>query len=172
MVLHGYGIMDDVLQYGYTGFAHVTHLSLLRNISFDPFSRKGSYWLVTLLVGIVAGSDTGAYYAGRMFGQQLFPNQSKSVGWWCWRPHRRCCSRKRNLLFPGAGRFSSPCSVVAFVLVVIRITGDLTESVIKRSVGVKDSGTILFGHGGVLDRIDGLLLTGPVLYYLLFSGIL
>ena len=50
-------------------------------------------------------------------------------------------------------------------LALLGALGDLAESAIKRSVNAKDSGTIIPGHGGVLDRVDSLLFTGPAMYY-------
>jgi phosphatidate cytidylyltransferase len=61
-------------------------------------------------------------------------------------------------------------ALLSLALSVIGILGDLIESLIKRVSGVKDSGQILPGHGGLLDRCDSLLLTAPVLYYVIFWG--
>jgi phosphatidate cytidylyltransferase len=55
--------------------------------------------------------------------------------------------------------------ILSVVIGVVAIIGDLAESVIKRGAGVKDSGSIIPGHGGVLDRIDSIIFTVPVLYY-------
>lgn len=173
--LHGFGRMQDVLKYATSsGFATIyialclAHMVLIRHLP------QGAFWL-TMLVGIVAGSDTGAYYAGRAFGKRkLFPliSPKKTVAGGVGGILAGIATAEGiNLLFPEKAE-PLTLAVAAIGLIGIGIAGDLTESMIKRSVGVKDSGTILFGHGGILDRIDSLLLTAPVLYYLLYLGIL
>lgn len=135
---------------------------------------QGHAWLV-LLAAITAGSDTGAYYTGRAWGRRkLCPSISPGktvngalggilvavlvavlLGWF---------------LLPNTS--SLALLLAAVVLAVVGIVGDLTESIIKRGTGCKDSGTLLGGHGGLLDRADSLLFTAPLLYLFLYLGVL
>lgn len=175
VALHGYTALEDVLRFLLSsGFATVYVAVCIAHVVLLRFHPQGAYWLL-MLAAIVAGSDTGAYYAGRTFGERkLFPQIS---------PKKTVAGGVGGLLAGMAaalllGLFApTPVRMPvllfsAALLVVVGIAGDLTESMLKRAVGVKDSGAILFGHGGVLDRIDSLLLTGPVLYYFLHLGLL
>lgn len=145
-----------------------SYLVLLRNFP------QGGGWLV-VLSAVTAGSDSGAYYFGSTFGRRkLCPNISPkktvegAVG-------GLLCGVGTGLICAGIliKNVSWPFVIcAAIVLTGVGILGDLTESIIKRGTGTKDSGRLLAGHGGVLDRIDSLLLASPVMYYLLlfFGG--
>ncbi len=129
----------------------------------------GNLWLV-ILSAITAGSDTGAYVVGCSMGKhKLCPNIS---------PNKTIEGALGGLVFGVLvavifGWLILPDVSVTFVIIAAillnsaSIVGDLTESIIKRGTGTKDSGTILAGHGGVLDRMDSMLFAAPFLYYLL-----
>lgn len=129
----------------------------------------GVAWLAILTL-ITIASDTGAYYAGTAFGKtKLCPaiSPNKTV-------EGLLGGLAASLLLAVlAGLFLLPdVPIVRMVAAIIMVSlvgvgGDLIESIIKRSCQVKDSGTILPGHGGVLDRIDSLLTAAPAIYYLI-----
>jgi phosphatidate cytidylyltransferase len=132
-------------------------------------------WPATmLLVFVVVVSDSAQYYSGRMFGR---------------RPLAPAISPKKTIegaigglvagilfmalvgsaVLPAAGLVT--LAMMGAVLVVAGIAGDLFESRLKRSAGMKDSSALIPGHGGILDRIDALLFAAPVFYlYLRYAG--
>lgn len=126
---------------------------------------------VTITLGVVvltAANDSGALFIGRAFGkrplnQTLSPNKTieGTLG------GTLCSLVAGAIILP----FMSPWSfghgvLMALALSVVVPMGDLFESMVKRTLGVKDIGHLLPGHGGVLDRIDGLLFALPTAYYL------
>jgi phosphatidate cytidylyltransferase len=125
---------------------------------------------VILLIATIVVSDSSQYYTGRLFGRHaLAPTVS---------PKKTIEGAIGGVLLGTtflvvAGRFVFPMAGRAMLLamgasiVLLGITGDLFESKLKRVAGVKDSSTLIPGHGGVLDRIDALLLAAPAFYLFL-----
>ena len=119
-------------------------------------------------------SDTGAYLFGSRFAKhQLFARHSPKKSWEGFFGGMFISA----LLAVGISFYFNELSyihwlVISFIVVVAGTLGDLSESMLKRSLSVKDSGSLLPGHGGILDRFDGLLLAAPLVYvYLHFVHI-
>ncbi len=123
------------------------------------------YRRVFALFFLVWASDTGAYAAGKTWGKRkLAPNISPGKTWEGW-----AGGFLLTLLVGWLLKFMLPDVPLAHLLTAAAVVavfgplGDLAESMLKRSVGVKDSGTFMPGHGGLLDRFDAFLLVLPVL---------
>jgi phosphatidate cytidylyltransferase len=123
-------------------------------------------------------ADTAAYFCGRAWGRRkLAPAISPGKTWEGAFGALIAVVVYALLLVPLARRagFAGPVDAasiaawiaLAILLVALSIVGDLHESLLKRRAGVKDSGALLPGHGGVLDRIDALLFAAPVYYFAL-----
>lgn len=121
-----------------------------------------------MLMGIVWAADTAAYLVGRRFGRhQLAPEVSPGKTWegvfGAAAAVALYHSLLRLILGPEAAVFLQPAGLALFLIIAVAgILGDLFESWIKRQAGVKDSGKLLPGHGGVLDRIDALTPAMPL----------
>lgn len=131
-------------------------------------SGDGPYW-VLFLMWVIAWGDTGALYVGSMFGRhKLSPAVSpkKTI-------EGAAGGLVSNLAFAWifkllifSGISGLTCTIFALVVGAVGQVGDLFESEFKRAAGVKDSGTLLPGHGGFLDRLDALILAAPAAYLL------
>jgi phosphatidate cytidylyltransferase len=128
---------------------------------------------ILFLVFLVAANDIGAYFVGRAFGRhQLSPIISPTKTWEGLIGGLIASLVVASILttFPAWEPIGIAKGLVAGATVgLIAPIGDAVESMIKRSLGVKDMGSVLPGHGGMLDRIDGFLFAVPVVYFL-FRG--
>ncbi len=134
----------------------------------------GVAWLAILTL-ITIASDTGAYYAGTSFGKTklcpaISPNKTVEGLLGGLAASLVLAMLTGLFLLPHVPILKMAAAIVLISL--IGVGGDLTESIMKRSCRVKDSGSILPGHGGVLDRIDSLLAAAPAMYYLIHFNLI
>ncbi len=135
----------------------------------SPQLNSGHYWLMFALVVNWAG-DTGAYYIGRRFGRRKLAPMVSPGKTWEGAIASLCAAMIFGLIFlpltiPGTSFLKA--GLISLLANIAGQLGDLAESAVKRSAGVKDSGRLLPGHGGMLDRVDSSLFTFPVLYAVL-----
>lgn len=144
-----------------------TSLVLLRQGRGPEVGDAEAFGLALLVLVLIWTTDTFAYFTGRAFGRHpLAPKVSPKKTW-----EGAVGGALGALAVAVALRVAfmpflawADVLVVALLCGVLSQVGDLAESRLKRSVGVKDSGTLLPGHGGLLDRFDALLLAAPLVY--------
>lgn len=126
-------------------------------------SLPGGHYMVIALVLMVAAADIGAYFTGRALGRhKLAPRVSPGKSW---EGVAGGVAAVTLLGLAVALARGLPVGVVLAIVLpaaLVSVVGDLLESMLKRFRGIKDSGQLLPGHGGVLDRIDGLAAAAPV----------
>jgi phosphatidate cytidylyltransferase len=146
----------------------VLYVGLTLNTLVSTRSLPAGELFVFFVALVTWAADTGAYYAGTLWGTHLL---APSVS-----PKKTVegvlggMALATGVAFLAHAWFLPQLSlwdplVLGVLLTGSGLLGDLCESAIKRSVGVKDSGGILPGHGGMLDRLDSLLFTAPTFYY-------
>lgn len=152
----------------------ISHGIYLRAIGGEARPDLGIFAVLFVLAATFS-ADTGAYFVGRKFGRhKVAPTISPKKSWeglgggvvsaaasgpllrWIWEHWGDPVPFDWGLL-----------AALGFALGLVGFAGDLVESLLKRDADVKDSGAILPGHGGFLDRIDGVLFTIPFTYYVL-----
>jgi phosphatidate cytidylyltransferase len=127
----------------------------------------GSLW-VTLALAVTFACDTGAYFAGRSLGRHklapaVSPGKTVEGGVGGLLAAFAFTVVARYTFFPALTWLD--CVLVGLAAGILGPIGDLTESMLKRSAGVKDSGNLIPGHGGMLDRIDAVLFVGAYVYW-------
>lgn len=145
-------------------------MSLCNLIVLDDASGSMEYsgWILLSMFIILWATDVGAYCLGstlgQRFGKRLFPSVSPKKSWIGFWGGMICATLAAVLLQIAEILPVSTCSAVGLgiIICIFGVWGDLVESQLKRNFGVKDSGSIMPGHGGMLDRFDGALTAFPM----------
>lgn len=139
----------------------ITHLLMIRLLP------EGSNWLLLIML-IVMTNDSAAYYIGSAFGKHrlyeaVSPKKSIEGAIGGLAGSLAGTLVAKFTFFPSLG--FADAIITAIFIGILGQTGDLFESLLKRSFAVKDSGALFPGHGGVLDRLDSIIFAAPATYY-------
>lgn len=165
-----YNLIEDTVE-------SATHLIFVCAYAVIPLSHAilmsklpyGAVWVFFVLVVVCLG-DAGAYFAGKYYGTHKFSarvSPGKTIeGLFGGAAGSLIAMFLMKLFFPGLLDLSTLLKLT-LILIIFAPLGDLTASAIKRRLSIKDFGTLLPGHGGILDRADSLIVAFPIAYHFL-----
>lgn len=164
------------IAYTLFGIAYIAFPFSILNFIATPLDRAPEQYLPFVLIGlfvILWTNDSGAYLVGSMLGktkmcERISPNKT-----WEGAIGGTIIAIIASIIFFHFTNILSPIHAIflSILTVIAGTLGDLTESLLKRSFNVKDSGKVLPGHGGLLDRFDSMLFAAPI-YYIYISVVL
>lgn len=133
--------------------------------SFDSSKEYSFGWEVFMLFVLIWSSDSFAYFSGRMFGKhKMAPKISPKKTWEGFIGGVVCTLVLGFFIEQNMPEMRGNWILVGLLVSIFAPLGDLVESQLKRTFGVKDSGNIIPGHGGVLDRLDSFIICAPIIY--------
>jgi len=154
-----YGLMTTVYALGY--------LALIAIVPFEYNPQAGSVGLLFYILVLTVANDFMQMFCGKAFGKhKIIPKVSPNKTWEGFIGGVVCTT----ILSMVMGYYLTPFSIgqlafAGFILSIFGFFGDVTMSAIKRDLGVKDTSSLIPGHGGILDRLDSLLFTAPLFFH-------
>ena len=140
-------------------------LTLLPSLVAVVAIRAASPWLLVIQLLITSGADIGAYFAGRAFGKhKLAPQVSPGKTWEGVVGGLALVAVVALIADHWLPVAALPFVLLSICVALLSVVGDLSESLFKRQAGLKDSGSLFPGHGGVLDRVDSLTAAVPLFW--------
>ena len=145
----------------------ISHIAFLLVLPAEGNPVAGGAGLVLFVVFLTQFNDVAQFVWGKLFGKhKIVPSVSPNKTWQGFLGGVATTMLLSVLLAPVLTPMDSPMALVAgLIIAVAGFIGDVTISALKRDIGVKDSGSLLPGHGGLLDRIDSLTYTGPLFFH-------
>ena len=147
----------------------VSHAAMLMRFPVTPDNMAGGPGLILFLVILNQGNDVAQYVWGRLFGKnKILPLVSPKKTWEGFLGGMATTVAGALILAPFLTPFNPAFAVFAgAVIAATGFIGDVTFSALKRDMGIKDAGSLIPGHGGILDRIDSLSLTAPLFFHII-----
>ncbi|MBR4891812.1 MAG: CDP-archaeol synthase [Alphaproteobacteria bacterium] len=157
----------QVLRSNWAIFAAFFALLCLMGFSINLVGARP--WIILLLLLIISAADIGAWFFGRLIGGDKMWERLSANKTWAGQIAGILCGTFAAVLYGllGTDTFMPQLMWIGISVALLSQYGDLTASYIKRKLGIKDFGTILPGHGGVLDRFDGWIYALPIIWFIM-----